>query len=172
MAITKIATATVAGSPSVITFSSIPGTYTDLWVVFSLRTNDNAFLNMWFNGLKTNYVNKHNYGEGTSNGSSTRTDVYIGNTNPSSTTANTFGNGSLYIPNYASSINKSFSFEHVQETNASSAAMYIGAGIWSNTAAITSISFENWSTPNTFAIGATATLYGITKGSLAGVTVS
>lgn len=172
MALTKIATIDVTGSPAVITFSSIPQNYTDLWVIFSLRTSDNAFLNMWFNGSKASYNNKHVYGEGASSGSSTRTDVYIGNTNPSSATAGTFGSGTLRISNYTSSTNKNFSFEHVQEQNSNAAAMYMGAGIWSNSSAITSISFENWSTPNTFAVGSTATLYGITKGTLAGVTVA
>jgi hypothetical protein len=52
-------------------------------------------------------------------------------------TANTFGNTEFYIPNYTSSNYKSFSVDGVTENNAT-AAFALYAGLWSNTAAITS----------------------------------
>jgi len=86
----------------------------------------------------------------------------------STATANTFGNGSLYIPNYAGATNKSLSFDSVAENNATSAWLQITAGLWSSTAAITRITLSGWTA---LAAGSTVSLYTITKGS-GGATVS
>jgi hypothetical protein len=59
--------------------------------------------------------------------------------NPTDSTSNTFANTSLYIPNYAGATNKSYSMDAVTENNATLAGQTIGAALWSNTAAITSI---------------------------------
>ena len=73
-------------------------------------------------------------------------------------TASTFGNAEIYIPNYASSNNKSVSADFVSETNAADAIFGLTAGLWANTSAITSIKL----TPAAaFAQYSTATLYGI-----------
>jgi len=52
-------------------------------------------------------------------------------------------------------------FDSVDETNATAAPMYMVAGVWNQTSAITSIKF----TPNTgnFAQYSSATLYGISN---------
>ena len=61
--------------------------------------------------------------------------------------------------NYTSSNNKSISIDNVTETNATNNEMAIIAGLWSNTAAITSIKL----TPDSgsFATNSTFTLYGV-----------
>ena len=160
-----ISTVTVgSGGAATITFSSIPQTYTDLVVKISGRTNyagafDNT--NVQFNGSSTSYTLRFLYGNGASNGSATDTKIYDytdGNTN----TASTFSNSEFYIPNYTSANYKSVSNDSVLENNGTSAVNYFGAGLWSNTAAITSMvlapllgtSFQQYST---------ATLYGIRK---------
>jgi len=70
-----------------------------------------------------------------------------------------FSNGSLYIPNYTSSNYKSASSDDVTENNATTAFQYLEAWLWSNTAAITSLTLQ----PNlgSFPQYSSASLYGI-----------
>jgi hypothetical protein len=155
-----------AGSAT-ISFSSIPSGYTDLLIKITTRdttaTVNLAQVKMTFNGSATGYTNRNVYGNGSSTTSQTTAttsiDVGIGNSMPTAgNTANTFSNGEVYIPNYAGSNNKSVSTDIVGENNTTAAYAGITAGLWSNTAAITSISFA----PTTlFAQYTTATLYGI-----------
>jgi len=172
MAITKIATVTVgSGGAASIDFTSIPGTMTDLMVVYSTRpgsTDGSWVLKVKFNGVNTNQTLRGLDGDGSSASSFTGTEI-AGINEGSSATANTFSNGQIYIPNYAGSTNKSVSLDGVSETNATTAYQRIAAGLWSSTAAINQVTLV---APSTFAQYSTATLYGITKGSLAGVTVS
>jgi len=75
-----------------------------------------------------------------------------------STVTNTFGNSSIYIPNYTSSNYKSYSVEGAVEANGTSSSGVQGlamtAGLWSNTAAITRIDLGaevgNFVSPSTF----------------------
>jgi hypothetical protein len=77
-------------------------------------------------------------------------------------TANTFGNGEIYIPNYAGSTQKSVSADAVAENNS---ATYIysalNAGLWTGTAAITSIKLLIPS--YNFVQYSTAYLYGVSN---------
>ena len=130
-------------SAASVTFANIPQTgYTDLKIVFSTR-DDNAQpqngLFVSINGSTANFTNKYLLGSGSaaSSGSIAR---FLGYSSGAGATANTFSNGELYFPNYTSSDNKSFSSDNVQETNASTAYMVMSAHLWSQTAAITSIS--------------------------------
>jgi len=79
----------------------------------------------------------------------------------SGTTASTFGNAEIYLPNYAGNTNKSASIDMVSEQNATSTYMGLVAPLWSNTAAITSITLTGAS--GNLAQYSTATLYGIKK---------
>jgi hypothetical protein len=65
----------------------------------------------------------------------------------------------IYFPNYASATNKSFSIDSVTENNATLANQFLTAGLWSNTAAITSITLLAAS--GNLAYYSTASLYGI-----------
>jgi hypothetical protein len=65
--------------------------------------------------------------------------AYAGNSVTTGQTSSTFSNDSIYIPNYAGSAYKSYSADGVVENNATGAFATFNAGLWSNTAAITSI---------------------------------
>jgi len=170
MTMTLVSTVTVgSGGAASIDFTSIPQTGTDLLVVYSLRsTSGDNNVQMSFNSSTTSFTNKVLYGNGStvSSGSNYAKAGYM----PYSTdTSNTFGNNSIYVPNYTSSTNKSYSLETVTENNATSVAMALLAGLWSNTSAITSLSLI--ANSGSFAQYSTASLYTITKGS-GGATVS
>ena len=147
---TQIGTAQVvgAGGASSIDFTTIPATYTDLVVKFSARStdttaNDSSAIAIQINGdTASNYTRRSLVGDGASATSTnaTTTSMRIGFIPTNGCTASTFGNGEIYIPNYAGSTQKSVSADAVAENNS---ATYIysalNAGIWTGTAAITSI---------------------------------
>jgi hypothetical protein len=161
-----IATVTVgSGGASSISFSSIPNTFTDLAVLASVRGSRSAavdFLQIKFNGSTSSYSMRMLYVSGSSGASSTDTAIYVP-VSGANATSSTFGNASFYIPNYTSSNNKSVSSDAVQENNDSSLwQMYLAAGLWSNSSAITSLELAPLSGygPNLLQYS-TATLYGI-----------
>jgi hypothetical protein len=170
MAQTLIQTITVgAGGASSLDFTGIPNSFTDLYISFSGRFGSPADpssgdIKIRFNSATTGYSRRHLYGNGSSAGSSSASDSYTGRVVPYGATANTFSNVGIYIPNYAGSTNKSWSVDSVDETNATGAYQIILAGLWSNTAAITSISLSDYGGGGLlFAQGSTASLYGVTK---------
>ena len=157
-----IATTTVgSGGASTIEFTSIPATYTDLLLTYSTRQNaGNApSLLVKFNNSSSNFSIRYLQGSGSSAYSGTSPSNYAGNSDGSSNTASTFASGTMYIPNYAGSSNKSYSVDDVQENNATEAYATLIAGLWSQTAAINQITLYNAS--NSFVQYSTATLYGI-----------
>lgn len=136
-----------AAGASSVTFSSIPQTgYTDLVVRYSIRFTDSGTSNsalFRLNGSTTNYTRKVLEGAGSGTPGSyggassawSTTDL-----NAASSTANTFSNCELYIPNYTSSNYKSASMDATMENNATTSYMTLNALLWSDTAAITTIS--------------------------------
>jgi hypothetical protein len=163
-----------------ITFSSIPQTMTDLVLLVSARTT-NPSGNYWnnirvtFNGSSTGYSERYLYGTGAGTGSGTSATSYLEfqyAVSAQGTTSNTFSNLSLYIPNYRTSNNKSVSVDSVTENNATNALANITAGLWSNSAAITSITLNGEANGGQFAAYTSATLYGVLAGSDGIVTVS
>ena len=139
-----IASSTVgAGGASSIDFTSIPATYTDLLINFSGRS-DRSAAGDWayatFNSSTASFTGITLEGDGSAVSSYNTFGRILGMATGDTATANTFGNSYAYIPNYAGSTNKSFSVDMVTENNASSAFDDLHAGLWSNTAAITSIS--------------------------------
>lgn len=162
----KIASTTVgsAGASS-IDFTSIPSGYTDLKVVMSVRKIDATTLSssyLKFNSSSTGYSYKRIYGNGSGAYSDTNVtgtaSMYLGSSNSATSTANTFSSVEIYIPNYNSANNKSLSVEMVQEDNATAGYQFAIAGLWSNTAAITSIAITG---DANYVQYTTATLYGI-----------
>ena len=150
-----------AGAASV-TFNSIPQTgYTDLVVKMSGRSSAaNNSISMAFNGSSASFTSKFLNGSGSAATSGSRTDFYQSAViDESGYTANTFGNAEITIPNYVSANYKSFSIDGVTETNATLAYMTLIAGLWSNTAAITSIGISPGA--GNFAQYSTFTLYGV-----------
>lgn len=161
---TLISSATVGvGGASSIDFTSIPATYTDLVVLYSLRNANGstyADLSVTFTGA-TGTGGKVLYGlsGGVGTYSPSSSQNYYGETNGGSSTANTFSNGSLYIPNYTNSTNKSLSGDAVVENNSSSNVMILASGNYSSSSAITAISLSPAGT--TFVQYSTAYLYGV-----------
>jgi hypothetical protein len=164
-----IASSTVgATSVSNITFSSIPSTYTDLFIASSIRSDRVAvqdFGAIQFNAdTGSNYSGIYIRGDGSAVISSTNgnaTMIEIPTSIPGSTaTASTFGSAGIYIPNYAGSNQKSVSFDATMENNATQSFMILQAGKWSGTAAISSIKLFSANGAN-FVQYSTAYLYGV-----------
>jgi hypothetical protein len=163
----KIATVEVGSAgATTMEFASIPQGYTDLKLVFSGRDNAAAVthnIQMIFNNSSTGYSGKYLLGDGsTASSGGTASPTWMQGTylSGASSTANTYSNLEIYIPNYSGSTNKSVSFDTVLENNATFAIASIWAGLWSNTAAITSIKFTSIDGATTSQY-TTATLYGI-----------
>ena len=168
---TLIASSTVgSGGAASIDFTSIPSTYTDLCLVASMRTtysgSSDEQIKIQYNGSTTGYSDRilYAYG-GTNKGSATRTGA-TGTDDFSAVaagaTASTFSNNQLYIPNYAGSNYKSYSYDVTDESNSSTQGwMDLGAGLWSNTAAITSIKLSTIQSGSLFVQYSTAYLYGV-----------
>jgi hypothetical protein len=156
----------VLGAAS-IDFGSIPATYTDLQVVYSARgsavTADRGAFVQFNADTASNYTYKFVRGDGASatSGGTTTTFLYFGNFPAATSTANTFGSGSFYIPNYAGSTAKSVSSNSVSENNGTSAWHTLAVGLWTGTAAITAIKLYPES--GNFSQYSTASLYGILK---------
>jgi hypothetical protein len=154
-----------AAGASSVTFSNIPQTgYTDLVIKASVRGNyasHSDLITVALNGSTANSARKSLYGTGTAAGSETSTDLRIEYNSGVTATASAFGNGEMYIPNYTSANYKSTSSEGVSETNATAAFMAITAGLWSQTAAVTSITMTPVGT--LFNQYSTFYLYGVAK---------
>jgi hypothetical protein len=168
---TLISSVTVgSGGAANITFTSIPQTYTDLHLVVSARSADAVFLrgtSLRFNSNSSSsqYSYRELYGFNTSAGSFLETGIgqaFIGQIPGTSGTASTFGNTSIYIPNYTLSNSKSFSVDSTTEINSSSNWQNdLLANLWSETTAISSI-YLLPSTGN-YAQYSSAYLYGISN---------
>jgi hypothetical protein len=163
----KILTSTTTS----VTFSSIPATYTDLKLVASVRTawptDTNDQFRIRFNGdsgTNYDYLNLGGEGSGTPYSDKVVGATFVANpqVNTAASTADTFSSVELYIPNYILSNNKSVSLEAVSEANTTLAYATLLAGLWKNTAAITSITLLTFRA-NGLGDKSTFTLYGIKK---------
>ena len=154
-----------AASVTLPATGTIPQTYTDLYVLMSVRTAGGGAadtVTVQFNGSASNFTSRILYGDGASAASAGRSDGYIGFMNAGGSTASTFSSASLYIPNYTSSNNKSYSADKVSEQNGTTAYAELTAGLRSNTAAITSLTFVSAGSFN-IVEGSTFYLYGISN---------
>jgi len=182
MAMTKIATATVgAGGSSTIDFTGISSSFTDLLIVHALRSTSTAGpavgASITFNGSSSGYSERILYNNGSGGAASgSRSGSFLewaGLINSGLSTANTFSNAQLYIPNYAITAAKQIAAESAQEGQTTTAGYwnhYVTTGYWSGTAAINQVTFT--SSAGIFAQYSSITIYGILKGSSGGVTVS
>lgn len=151
-----------AGGAASIEFINIPQTYTDLHLLVSIREESStasvAFIK--FNNATANRSERYLQGNGSSAVSGTTSVLQFIACQPSDT-ANTFGNASIYIPNYTSSNFKSVSSDSVSENNATGAFIRLVAGLWSDTSAINQITITT--DTGDVAQYSSATLYGVTK---------
>lgn len=162
-----------AATTASVSFNNIPQTgYTDLVVKASIRSNTGSTQEPMVLGFNNNTASAYTAlsvgGDGSAPQSQTNgPNGYISYNgllvqNGSTSTANTFGNISIYIPNYTSGNFKSVLIEAVAETNATNVGIGLGAGLWSNTAAITSIQMLVY-TGTSFIENTTFYLYGVAK---------
>lgn len=163
----KIASTTVgSGGAATISFSSIPSTYTDLIVKLSARSTSSSgsvwnYVEVRPNGSTSSISFRQFFGNGSSAASGSGSFALAAYATDSSATSNTFGNSETTITNYAGSNYKSMLADAVSENNGTSAIAQLSGTLWSNTAAINSLTLA-LGTGN-FAEHSTATLYGISN---------
>jgi hypothetical protein len=159
----NIATVTVSSGTSV-SFTSIPSGYSSLQIRFAFSTASNSGASPYyqFNLDSGSNYNTH-YLEGTgsaaSAGSNSGTGIYfsslsVGN---SLTSPNV---GIIDIADYAntSKYKTARNFSGSNANGSTAEGVWLGSGLWRNTAAITSITFTNGSA---FTSGTTFALYGV-----------
>ena len=148
-----------------VSFSNIPQTYTDLVLYISDRNvaSGSAQIYIKLNGSTSSYTYKALYTASGSAGGGSGTDSASYVEDNASMTASTFSSGYVYIPNYTSSNYKSYSIDGVQEGNTANVYTWLQSSLWSNTSAVTSITFtENGSG---FKQYTTFYLYGVSNSS-------
>jgi len=161
-----------AGSGGVASFdfTSIPQTYTDLMILVSVRssrtTGGSDSLRLEINGSSANFSYILLDGDGSSAASAPGSSGLIAQLpqagGSTGWTANTFASTSVYLPNYTGSNNKSFSVDTTTENNATTSYLDLIAQLWSQTAAITSLSLKSANAVNLVEYS-TAYLYGISN---------
>jgi hypothetical protein len=154
----QIATTSPTSGASV-TFSSITGSYTNLVLVISGRTDTARNLTMRYNGdTGSNYSATRMSGTGTSADSTRFTNQTSIPLDGYAYPTNTDGqhNAIINISNYANTTTFKTNLERVNNATGGTEAF---VGLWRNTAAITSITINVVS--GTWSSGATLTLYGI-----------
>ena len=137
---TLIASNTVgSGGSALVTFSSIPSTYTDLMLRHSSRTDTtDARIKIGLNAnINFSWTSLYNFDGSLI--SQTGSYGYGGVASTSDFTASTFGNIDIYIPKYGATVAHSFSVDSVNETNSSSIDQIFLAGLRNNTDPITTI---------------------------------
>lgn len=151
-----IARTTLSATTSTITFTGIPGSYTDLVIISNgtFNTGDNGYT-LQFNGdTGTNYSTTYVYGNGTSAASTRTTSATSINAGRMDTTA---GVGVTNIMNYSNST----TYKTVITRGGSGTLTTANAGLWRSTAAVTSLTVACPAGISNFVSGTTFTLYGI-----------
>jgi len=175
MTMELIQTTTLGTAAASIDFTSLPQDATDLMLFISARTTANDGV-VWydvkieFNNNTSNLSARVAYGTGSAVATILDATSILLRVNSNLSTASTFGNASIYVPNYAGSIQKSVSIDSVTENNSTAAFQAITAGLWANTAAITSV--KATALTGNLDAGTTISVYKITKGSDGIVTTS
>lgn len=161
----KIEKITASGGESSMNFTSIPTTYTDLYLVISGRATESdngTSLRIVFNDDTANQSSRELRAIGSTVASYTVTYAQNGYLAASQSYTNTFGNALLYIPKYRNDKHKISSGDVILPSNTTSEQYIVFSGKkWGSTSAITKISISpssgNWVQYTT------ATLYGITN---------
>ena len=157
-----IATTTLGTAANTITFSSIPATYTDLRLVTVYRNTTTAadsYIN--FNGVTTgllySFTRLKGDGSTASSGASNVNPGFPVTPDGQALSPN-WSMTTLDLFSYAGSTNKSCLINTSIDLNGSGSTMF-WAGLFRSTSAITSLSV--YTLTANFAIGSSATLYGI-----------
>jgi hypothetical protein len=161
-----IQTYTLSATTASVTFSNIPQNYTDLKVVVSaITTGGTQNCSIAFNGSTSNFSNRQIGGDGSTTYSVARSDnLNALLANGTNYTADVAASSEIYIPNYSGGANKAFNSESATENNDTGADLVLRAHLWSQTAAINSITIFAANGSGSFAAKSTFTLYGISNG--------
>jgi hypothetical protein len=153
---------TVSGSATnTITFSSIPGTYTDIVAVINVgaTSGSSTGFGMRFNSdSATNYSDQRLNGDGSSASAtrSTSQDRILQFSNALPETASIYSPTITHVFNYA---NATTYKSCLTRCNSAATGIQIITGTWRSTSAITSITFYTFA--GNFSSGSTFALYGI-----------
>jgi hypothetical protein len=163
-----IATTTLGSAQASYTFSSIPGTYTDLVLVSNVRTatsGSNAAsdsLGIHFNGTTgTSYSTTYLLGDGTNATSARNTnaaEIYAGEIAGFLAAADTFGSSIVSINNYSNTTTFKTALCRAGTANAFTAAT---VGLFRSTSAISSLTIRIFGGAKNLETGSSFTLYGI-----------
>ena len=161
---TPIATQTLGSAAASITFSSIPGTYTDLRLVLTGTCSAAGdYMAIQYNAdTATNYSLTVLSGYGTGVQSTNTTSAVSIQTSWNGASSTTIpAMKSIDILSYAGSTNKTCLITASTDQNGTAGgAVELTVGLWRSTAAITSIKLF-WIGSSNFATGTIATLFGI-----------
>jgi len=149
-----------AGGQGGISFTAIPNTYDDLFIRLSHRATTNTDVAMYiqFNGSSSNLTGQYLFGEGSNTRGAGTLAGYIGT--HAGNAAQRWCNTEVYISDYKSSNNKTFSSHNVTEQASSITYMNFTQGVWANSAVISSIDISAGVSFGEYTI---ANLYGITR---------
>ena len=158
----KIATTTLGSAASFITFSSIAATYTDLRLVFVGTSAASGAIVVQFNSdTGFNYSRTYLAGDGSSasSGRASNDEMQLTLYNNLSSTIPSMRTMDIF--SYAGSTYKTVLTSESSDYNGSGSTV-VAVQMWRNTAAITSIKLTT-NGAATYAIGTSATIYGILK---------
>jgi hypothetical protein len=149
-----------AGGATSVTFSSIPQTYTDLYILCSARTNRTGYntdrITAKFNTVTTNTTYQEVQGGivfGTNAAKETNQGFGVGHSTTADAAASIFGISDCYIAGY-STANWKLGNENAANMNTDgNGFMYVSYSKWENSSAITSVeltSTNSWRQYSTF----------------------
>ena len=161
-----IGSTTITSNTTQVLFTGIPATYTHLECRISARSTRNNYIEDFYfmlNNTSNTYTSTSFTGRMIFTDGGQTDPSYLVYTTPGfisglTTTSNSYGSVRLYIFNYAENQNKTWNYEgHFTDyNNTSRVGMGIGGGLWSDTAAVTSINFinpnGNYVAPSTFSV--------------------
>lgn len=153
---------TVSGTPTTITFSSIPQTGTDLMIVSSLKAVDGTGSDNYNNFLISlngaNVSTAYWVGGDMSGGSGGGTSSFL---RAATTRDNYLSPFKFYVTNYSSTTKAKQGLARIWAFDNSTPSINIWGASWASTSAVTSITLTN--TTNTWRAGSQLSLYEITK---------
>ena len=165
---TLISSQVLGSSAASVTFSSIPQTYKDLVLNFSVRSDRSGGSDYLGIAINSNSSSIYSYtdlnGVGSGSGASVFASSQPSFSLPSITaagqTTNVFASGQMYIPNYVSGSYKPINLQMTQENNGTVSRMDAYSLLFSSTATISSLVFNPVLSTN-FLTGSSFYLYGI-----------
>lgn len=163
----SIATQTLGSAATTVTFSSIPGTFTDLICISNVQVNIGGGPVVTFNNdTGSNYSITRLYADGStvgSNRNNNQTNLDLGTGGQASITANQYSPYIFHFMNYSNATTNKTSLLRLSSAGggfSGLAEIDLCVGLWRNTNAITTITLT-CSNGRNFQSGSTFTLYGI-----------